>query len=85
MGPLCRPIGAARTRYQHTKTHMDDPNTKCSSSFITSTNFSETAQRHNFEAGWLVREPWRTDQATKHFRRMVAEELFIVLPPENQL
>jgi len=36
----------------------------------------QTAQRHNFEAGWLVREPWRADMVNNHFQRLVEEGLF---------
>jgi len=43
---------------------------------LASANFSETAQRHNFEACWLVREPWRTRQISGHYRRMVKAGLF---------
>jgi hypothetical protein len=40
---------------------------------VSSANFSETGQRYNFEADWLVREPWRTVQVSDHDRRMVEE------------
>jgi hypothetical protein len=43
---------------------------------MNSDNFSETAQRHNFEAGWLVRNAWRARQVSDHFRHMVATGLF---------
>ena len=43
---------------------------------VTSANFSETAQRHNFEAGWLVRDTWRTRQISGHYRQMVEAGLF---------
>jgi len=43
---------------------------------VTSANFSEAAQRHNFEAGWLVREPWRADMVNNHFQRLVEVGLF---------
>ena len=71
--------GAAERCYQHAKVVVADANTSRSSALVTSANFSETAQRHNFEAGWLVQEPWRADQVAKHFRQMVAEGLFVQL------
>ena len=51
-----------------------------SSALVTSANFSENGQRYNFEAGWLVRSPWRSDDVAKHFRQMVAEGLFVRVP-----
>ena len=35
------------------------------------------AQRHNFEEGWLVREPVRSDHVAKHFWQLVAKGLFL--------
>ena len=72
--------GKAERCYQHAKVVVADANTKRSSALVTSANFSETAQRHNFEAGWLVQEPWRADQVAKHFRQMVTEGLFVQVP-----
>ena len=69
--------GSSERCYQHAKVLVADAATERSSALVTSANFSETAQRHNFEAGWLVREPWRADQVAKHFQLMVAEGLFV--------
>lgn len=66
--------------YQHSKVIVSDAFTKNASALVTSANFSETAQRHSFEAGWLVREPRRADQVAKHFQQMVAEGLFVQVP-----
>lgn len=71
---------SAERCYQHAKVVVADADTDRSSALVTSANFSETAQRHNFEAGWLVREPWRSDQVAGHFRQMVAEGLFAEVP-----
>jgi len=68
--------GAAERCYQHAKVVVADAGTGRSSALVTSANFSETAQRHNFEAGWLVREPWRSDQVAKHFHSLVSAGLF---------
>lgn len=66
--------------YQHAKVVVADATTDRASALVTSANFSENAQRNNFEAGWLVREPWRADQVSNHFRQMVAEGLFVEVP-----
>lgn len=64
---------------QHAKVVIADADTPLASALVTSANFSEAAQRHNFEAGWLVREPWRADMVNKHFQRLVQEGLFQAL------
>jgi len=64
---------------QHAKVVIADAETPNASALVTSANFSEAAQRHNFEAGWLVREPWRADMVNKHFQRLVEEGLFQAL------
>lgn len=68
--------GSTERCYQHAKAVVADADTDAASALVTSANFSETAQRHNFEAGWLVRTPWRARQVSDHFRRMVATGLF---------
>ena len=64
---------------QHAKVVIADADTPQSSALVTSANFSEAAQRHNFEAGWLVREPWRADMVNNHFQRLIAEGQFVAL------
>lgn len=71
--------GSAERCYQHAKVVIADAGTRRAQALVTSANFSETAQRHNFEAGWLVREPWRADQVSSHFRQLVGEGLFVAL------
>jgi hypothetical protein len=66
-----------------------DADTPQASALVTSANFSEAAQRHNFEAGWLVREPWRADMVNSHFQQLVGAGLFVELhgraePANNQ-
>ncbi|WP_231605493.1 hypothetical protein [Synechococcus sp. CBW1006] len=56
-----------------------DGGTDRASALVTSAKFSEAAQRHNFEAGWLVRDPWRASTVSDHFRRLVANRLFVAL------
>ena len=73
-------LATAERFYQHAKVVVADANTERSSALVTSANFSETAHRHNFEAGWLVRQPWRADDVAKHFGQMVAEGLFVRVP-----
>ena len=68
--------GSTERCYQHAKVVVADADTDAASALVTSANFSETAQRHNFEAGWLVRTPWRARQVSDHFQRMVATGLF---------
>ncbi len=72
-------LGSAERCYQHSKVVVADADTDRSSALVTSANFSETAQRHNFEAGWLVRQPWRADQVANHFHEMVQEGLFVAI------
>ena len=75
---------SAERCYQHAKVVVTDAGLERSSALVTSANFSETAQRHNFEAGWLVREPWRADQVARHFHQMVADGLFVeIRQPSN--
>ncbi|MFM7268817.1 MAG: phospholipase D-like domain-containing protein [Cyanobium sp.] len=65
---------------QHAKVVIADAGTSSAQALVTSANFSETAQRHNFEAGWLVRSPWRVEQIHQHFQRLVAQQHFVPLP-----
>jgi phosphatidylserine/phosphatidylglycerophosphate/cardiolipin synthase-like enzyme len=68
--------GSVERCYQHAKVVVADADTDAATALVTSANFSETAQRHNFEAGWLVRQPWRAKQVSDHFRKMVAAGMF---------
>ncbi|MFM9103421.1 MAG: phospholipase D-like domain-containing protein, partial [Cyanobium sp.] len=52
---------------QHAKVVLADAGTTTAQALVTSANFSENAQRHNFEAGWLVHSPWRVEQVHQHF------------------
>jgi len=71
--------GSAERCYQHAKVVVADAGTNAASALVTSANFSETAQRHNFEAGWLVRSPWRAKQVSDHFQKLVAEGFFTAI------
>lgn len=71
--------GSAERCYQHAKVVVADADTDQSAALVTSANFSETAQRHNFEAGWLVRQPWRARQVSDHFLQLVEQGLFAAL------
>lgn len=71
--------GVAQTCYHHAKVVLADADSEHACALVTSANFSETAQRHNFEAGWLVRQPWRTRQISNHYRRLVEEGLFVAV------
>ena len=68
--------GSMDTCYHHAKVIVADADSDQACALVTSANFSETAQRHNFEAGWLVRDPWRTRQISGHYRQMVEAGLF---------
>lgn len=65
--------------YQHAKVVIADAGTAAAQALVTSANFSETAQRHNFEAGWLLRSRWRVDQLHQHFQQLVDEGMFVGL------
>jgi len=71
--------GGAPSCYQHAKVVIADAGIAAAQALVTSANFSETAQRHNFEAGWLLRAPWRVDQLHKHFQQLVDEGMFVLL------
>lgn len=72
-------IGADERCYQHAKVVVADARTDQARALVTSANFSEAAQRRNFEAGWLVQNPWRADQVSDHFRKLTAEGFFVRL------
>jgi phosphatidylserine/phosphatidylglycerophosphate/cardiolipin synthase-like enzyme len=46
--------GSPERCYQHAKVVIADATTPNAKALVTSANFSETAQRHNVEAGWLA-------------------------------
>ena len=77
-------VGSSDRCYQHSKVVVADAGTSSARALVTSANFSETAQRHNFEAGWLVREPWRVSQVNDHFRQLVEQGLFAELQEEGR-
>jgi len=56
-----------------------DAGTPAAKVLVASANFSENAQRHNFEAGWLARSPRRVGQVHQHVQQLVAEGLFVQL------
>jgi len=65
--------------HQHAKVVVADAGTDRARALVTSANFSETAQRHNFEAGWLTREPWRANQVGDHLQQLVAGGFFVTV------
>jgi phosphatidylserine/phosphatidylglycerophosphate/cardiolipin synthase-like enzyme len=71
--------GSSSRCRQHAKVVIADAGTPAAQGLITSANFSENAQRHNFEAGWLVRSPWRVEQVHQHFQQLVAQHHFVPL------
>ena len=76
--------GSGERCHQHAKVVIADAATPQACALVTSANFSATAQRHNFEAGWLVREPWRAAQVSDHFRQLVEQGFFaVLLRPED--
>jgi phosphatidylserine/phosphatidylglycerophosphate/cardiolipin synthase-like enzyme len=63
--------------YQHAKALIVDAGRPEAKALITSANFSETAQRHNYEAGCLLTAPWQVERVADHFRALVKERCFI--------
>jgi phosphatidylserine/phosphatidylglycerophosphate/cardiolipin synthase-like enzyme len=66
--------------YQHAKSVIVDAGRPKAKALLTSANFSETAQRHNYEAGCLLTSPWQVDRIAQHFQSLVAQRHFILLP-----
>ena len=56
-----------------------DATTPEAKALVTSANFSETAQRHNFEAGWLTTSAMRSIEIQKQFSQSVDQGLFQLL------
>ena len=73
--------GSAERCYQHAKVVIADASTSDAKALVTSANFSETAQRHNFEAGWLTKSAPRVQEICKQFALAAEQGLF--LPLEN--
>ena len=65
--------------YQHAKAVIVDAGSPRGKALITSANFSETAQRHNYEAGCLITAPWQVHRVAEHFRSLVQQNYFIQL------
>jgi phosphatidylserine/phosphatidylglycerophosphate/cardiolipin synthase-like enzyme len=72
-------VAAPERCSQHSKVVIADAGTDSAKALVTSANFSETAHRNNFEAGWLVSTPWRVDQVNRHFHKLVNEKLYVPL------
>jgi phosphatidylserine/phosphatidylglycerophosphate/cardiolipin synthase-like enzyme len=66
--------------YQHAKAVIVDAGTQKGKALITSANFSETAQRHNYEAGCMLRSTWQVDRISQHFQSLVGQRHFVQLP-----
>ena len=71
--------GSAERCYQHAKIVIADATTPDAKALVTSANFSETAQRHNFEAGWLTKSAPRVQEIQKQFSMAVEQGLFLPL------
>jgi len=71
--------GSAERCYQHAKIVIADATTPDAKALVTSANFSETAQRHNFEAGWLTRSAPRVHEISKQLALAVEQGLFLPL------
>ena len=71
--------GYAERCYQHAKIVIADATTPEAKALVTSANFSETAQRHNFEAGWLTTSAMRSIEIQKQFSQSVDQGLFQLL------
>ena len=66
--------------YQHAKALIVDAGRPQAKALITSANFSETAQRHNYEAGCLLTTPWQVDRIAQHFQSLVRQRHVVQLP-----
>ena len=66
--------------YQHAKALIVDAGTLHAKALITSANFSETAQRHNYEAGCLLTAPWQVNRISQHFHSLIGQRHFVQLP-----
>ncbi|MFM7170045.1 MAG: DISARM system phospholipase D-like protein DrmC [Cyanobium sp.] len=66
--------------YQHAKALIVDEGMPQAKALITSANFSETAQRHNYEAGCLLTAPWQVNRISQHFQSLVGQRHFVQLP-----
>lgn len=66
--------------YLHAKVVIVDSGTPQAKALITSANFSETAQRYNYEAGCLLTAPWQVDRISQHFQSMVGKRHVVQLP-----
>ena len=71
--------GSAERCYQHAKIVIADATTPEAKALVTSTNFSETAQRHNVEAGWLTKSGPRVQEIQRQFSMAVDQGLFLPL------
>lgn len=76
-------IGSAERCYQHAKVVIADAALPEAKALVTSANFSETAQRHNFEAGWLTTSTPRVQEISKQFALAVEQGLFQSLENAN--
>jgi len=77
-------IGSSDRCYQHAKVVIADAETPEAKALVTSANFSETAQRHNYEAGWLTTSVHRACEIRKQFSLLVEQGLFIPLTIGSQ-
>jgi hypothetical protein len=72
-------IGSSERCYQHAKVVIADVDLSGAKALVTSANFSETAQRHNYEAGWLTTSAQRAREIHKQFALLVDQGLFLPL------
>ena len=81
----CRLISGSTERcYQHAKVVIADASTPDAKALVTSANFSETAQRHNFEAGWLTKSGPRVQEIQRQFALAVDQGLFLPIDISKQ-
>jgi phosphatidylserine/phosphatidylglycerophosphate/cardiolipin synthase-like enzyme len=74
--------GSPERCYQHAKVVIADATTPNAKALVTSANFSETAQRHNVEAGWLTTSTSRVQEIRRQFTLSVDQGLFLPLDIE---
>ena len=76
--------GSVERCYQHAKVVIIDASTPDAKALVTSANFSETAQRHNFEAGWLTKSAPRAQEIQRQFTLSLDQGLFIPIETASQ-
>jgi len=68
--------------YHHAKAVIVEVGQPKAQALITNANFSDTAQRHNDEAGCLMTSPWQVNRLAEHVLSLVQQGCFSKLADE---